>query len=244
MYIQSCVTDAWREAIDWLVDNPEKQLLFFGLGCQAAGFASLCRMKGVLDRITIIDIICHGVPSPKLWKEYVASLEKRGKLSNINFRDKRTGWEKSIGVAKLNGKEISLQKWRKVYSSRRIMRPCCSLCPYTTIERKTEITIGDFWGMEKSLSQFYDPMGTSVFIIHSEKGQALFDRIKKQLDYRESNPVDCKQPNLERPTKHAEGRELFWKEYRRKGIDYVINKYGSDSLFSRIRRKVSYQLRK
>ena len=222
MYMQSCALDSWYQAEKWLVSNPDKKLIFFGVGCQGAAFLEYCNRKGIRHRVTIVDIICHGVPSPMIWKKYVESFGKEKNLSDINFRDKRTGWNKSIGIAKVNGKEVSLSKWRQAYSKRVMLRPCCAFCPYTAIERKTDITIGDFWHLEKSMPEFFDDMGTSVFLVHTEKGLALFEDIKDKLDWRESNTEDCWQLNLEKPTDHAETREEFWKNYHRKGINYVM----------------------
>lgn len=238
MYIQSFALNSWMEATEWLINNPGRKLLFLGVGCQGAGFSKYIEMKKLKERVTIVDIICHGSPSPLIWKEYVKTLEKGGKLSDINFRDKRTGWSKSTGIARQGDKEISLMSYRRLYSSRTALRPCCSKCPYTSMERVTDITIGDFWHLEKSLPDFFDEMGTSLFLIHTEKGVTLFDRIKDGLDYRQSNTKDCWQLNLEKPTEHSKYRDKFWDEYRNKGIEFVVKKYGELSIYKIIKRKL------
>ncbi|MBP3819904.1 MAG: Coenzyme F420 hydrogenase/dehydrogenase, beta subunit C-terminal domain [Butyrivibrio sp.] len=238
IYIQSYALDSWQEATQWLEDNPDNELVFFGVGCQGAAFINYCESKGLRKRVTVVDIICHGSPSPEVWKKYVASLKGNGNLTDINFRDKRIGWNKSVAVAKINGKEISLSKWRRIYSSRTILRPCCSKCPYTVIERKTDITVGDFWHIEKKIPYFFDKMGTSVFLIHTDKGAALFENIKSRLEYIESNASDCWQLNLERPTEHADNRWYFWNDYRNRSIEFVMEKYGTVSFIGRVKRKV------
>ncbi len=237
MYMQSYALDSWKKALKWLTDNPDKELIFFGVGCQGAAFKEFASRKGILSRVTIVDIICHGSPSPMIWKEYAKGLEEDGKLSSINFRDKRTGWNKSVGIARIGDKEISLSKWKKAYSSKVMFRPCCSKCHYTRTDRATDITIGDFWHLEDKMPDFFDPMGTSVFLIHTDKGMQLFDSVRNRLDYRESNTKDCWQMNLERPTTHAADREDFWKDYRKKGIDFVMNKYGTNNLTRKLQRK-------
>lgn len=238
IYMQSYALQSWKEAIEWLKKNPHKKMIFFGLGCQGAAFDKVCVQSKIREQVTIIDIICHGVPSPLIWKEYIKTLRKNGTISDINLRDKRNGWSKSIGVAKIDGKEISLSKWRRLYSSRTILRPCCSVCPYTTVKRKTDITIGDFWGLEKSIPEFYNEKGTSIFLVHTEKGATLFDAIKDNLDYRDSDINKCLQPNLIKPTQHAKNREKLWKDYEGNGIDYVMNKYGKISIINRVVRFV------
>lgn len=239
MYMQSYALDSWNEAVDWLTKFPEKKLIFFGVGCQGASFSKFAEMKKIRERVTVVDIICHGSPSPLIWKEYMRFLRKNGGIiSDINFRDKRTGWDKSIGIAKQNNKEISLTPYRRIYSSRTALRPCCSKCPYTTTERYTDITIGDFWHLEKALPDFYDEMGTSIFLIHTEKGSKVFENARDNLDVRESNITDCWQLNLEKPTEHSGKRNRFWTDYRDKGIEYIVKKYGTISIQQKIKRKI------
>lgn len=76
-YMQSKPGNIYQEAYQWLIQNKDKDLLFIGMGCQADGFRKYCEMKGIENRVYIIDIICHGSPSPKLWKEYAIYLQKK-----------------------------------------------------------------------------------------------------------------------------------------------------------------------
>ena len=238
MYMQSSAGDTWKEAVHWLKEHPDRMLMYIGMGCQAAGFLRFSEMMNLRERIIVIDIICHGAPSPKIWKDYIESLVGSEKISDLNFRDKRTGWSHSVGVAKVNDEEISLSKYRRVYSGRWILRKCCSVCPYTTMVRKSDITIGDFWHIEKSMPEFQDEMGTSLFLIHTERGRQLFDNILQYLDYKESNTIDCWQLNLEKPTEHASDREAFWTDYQNSGITYTMEKYGTITFFEKIKRKI------
>lgn len=75
-YMQSKPGKIYKIAEDWLINHPEKRLLFVGMGCQADGFRKFAEMKGFRERVWIVDIICHGSPSPRLWKEYAESAEK------------------------------------------------------------------------------------------------------------------------------------------------------------------------
>lgn len=238
MYMQSYTGGSWKDAFAWLKQNPEKKLMYVGLGCQAAGFIRFAELQGIRDRIVVIDIICNGTPSPMIWKEYACSLEKKGKMSHLNFRDKRKGWNNSVAITQINGKEVSLKKYRKIYSDRYSLRRSCSNCPYTTTDRYTDITIGDFWHLEKSLPDFFDDLGTSLFLIHTNIGKQLFEDIKPSLEYRQSNLVDCWQINLERPTKDSKKRNVFWHDYYKYGIDYVMNKYGTVPILRRIKRRI------
>ena len=238
MYMQSYALDSWKESLMWLRENPDRKLLFTGTGCQAAAFWNFMKMNEMEDRAFIVDLVCHGAPSPKIWREYARSLEREGKLSDLNFKNKKTGWSKSVGTICRGGEEIPIRKYRRIYTDRYTIRPSCHVCPYTRIDRNTDITIGDFWHMEKSMPDFVDEMGTSLVLIHTERGKELFDEIKENMDYRESNTTDCWQLNLQEPTKPSVIRHKFWRDYRTHGIDYVMEHYGSVTFLHRARRKI------
>lgn len=239
-YMQSRPDDIYREAYHWLMENPEKELLFVGMGCQSDGFRKLSEIKKIRDRVYIVDIICHGSPSPKLWREYAYFLEKKagGKITYLTFKDKRNGWRTPTAVAVVNGNEIPIKDYVRVFYNRCALRPSCHKCPFATTERKTDITIGDFWHIEKTIPDFYDPDGTSVFLIHTDRGEELFNNIKENLEYRLSDTKQCWQANLEAPTPMSEHRQKFWKDYQRKGIDYIMKKYGTASLKNKVKNKL------
>lgn len=238
MYMQSIAQDSWNDAYEWLEKHKTKCLMFVGVGCQAAAFIKFSELKKIRDRIVVVDLICHGVPSPLVWKRYIEFLKGDGQLDELNFRDKRTGWSRSVGTVKINGKDVSLGAYRRLYSSRNTLRPCCSQCPYTCIDRCTDVTMGDFWNLEKSMPDFVDENGVSLVLIHTEKGQQIFDSILDMVDVRKSNKKDCWQLNLEKPTEHASSRKEFWIDFDRKGIQYVMKKYGNVSTVCKIRNKI------
>ena len=236
-YVQSIPGDVFRSAEGWIKAHPGKNIYFFGMGCQVAGFQSFAEMKGFRDHVIVVDIICHGSPSPKIWREYATSLEKQGKIESLTFKDKRNGWKKPTAVAMVNGAEVPLNRYVKIFYNRKELRLSCHKCPYTTTERTTDITIGDFWHIEDKIPDQYDELGTSLFIVHTEKGMQLFEEVKSSIDWFESNTVDCWQLNLEKPTAMAEGREKFWQDYYDHGIDYIVEKYGTDTMMTKINRK-------
>lgn len=238
-YMQSKPGKVFKEAVTWLKNNPEKKLLFLGMGCQAEGFRKYAEVVGIRNRVWVVDIICHGSPSPKLWKDYAKMLEIKngGKLSELSFKDKRKGWKSPTAKAVINEKEVSLKDYVTVFYSRCALRPSCHECPFAAIERKTDITIGDFWHIEDKLPDFYDEMGISLLLIHTKKGLELFDTFKEDMECCESNTTDCWQENLEQPTPVSEKRAEFWNDYQQKGIDYIMKKYGTVSLKTRLKYK-------
>lgn len=244
-YVQSIPGDIFMKAETWLKDHPQNNLLFVGMGCQAAGFLKYTEVKGLRDRVIVVDIICHGSPSPKIWREYAENIEKKaGSITSLTFKDKRNGWNSPTAVAIVGGREVSLRQYVKLFYRHSVLRPSCYKCPYATTERKTDITIGDFWHIEDKIPTFYEKLGTSLFIIHTERGAKIFDAIKRSIDWVESNTQDCWQKNLEHPTEYPAGREEFWRDYKISGIEYVIDKYGNVSKMVQMKQKVKKTLKK
>lgn len=231
-YMQTYPLNSFRGAEQW-VKEKNKELLFVGTGCQADGFRIYAEQKGFRDKTTIVGIICHGTPSPKIWKDYLA-----GKIDYLTFKDKRNGWKHPTAYMKEDGKEKSIADYVSIFYSKCALRPSCYECPYATTERKVDLTIGDFWGIDKVMPDFYSPESNSLVLVHTEKGQEIFEKIKDKVEWRESNTADCLQPNLINPTERSPRREEFWFDYRKKGVSFVIKKYTGVSFMSRIKRKV------
>lgn len=231
-YMQAYPLDSFQEAERFLKDGG-KEILFVGTGCQADGFRRYAEIKGFRDRTTIVDIICHGSPSPKLWKEYVG-----GKISYVTFKDKKNGWKSPTAYIRKDGTEKSISDYVSLFFNKCALRPSCYECPYCTLDRKVDLTIGDFWGIDTVMPDFYSPEGNSLVLVHTEKGQELFEKIKDTVDWKESNTTDCLQPNLIRPTEKSPKREAFWADYEKKGLSYVIKKYTNTSFKTRIKRTV------
>lgn len=238
-YMQSKPGNIFSEIYQWLMLNPDRKLLFVGMGCQADGFRKFAEMKGLRDRVWVIDIICHGSPSPRLWKEYAESIEQKyGKITYLTFKDKRNGWKSPTAYVMADGKEHLIKDYVKVFYNRCALRPSCYECPYATTERKTDMTIGDFWHIEETIPDFYDEKGNSLFLIHTDLGEQLFEDVKEKLEYRLSDTKQCWQANLEAPTERSEQRDLFWNDYQKKGVDFIMKKYGSTPLKTRIKNKI------
>ena len=243
-YVQSSPGTVFKESEAWLKAHADKQLLFVGVGCQAAGMIRYAEEKGLRERMTVVDIICHGAMSPGLWKDYMDLLESRnGKVDYITFKDKRNGWKAPVAAATAGGREVSLKEYVHIFYSKMALRPSCHKCPWATADRGSDLTIGDFWGIEKALPTFYSEEGASLILIHTVKGQALFERAKEVLITAESNREDCLQTNLVRPTPVSDKRQQFWRDYEKHGIGYILRKYGKDPLPRIVKRKTMKALR-
>lgn len=231
-YMQAYPLDSFAEAEQWVKKN-NRELLFVGTGCQADGFRKYAELKGFRDKTTIVGIICHGTPSPKIWKDYI-----RGKVEYLTFKDKRNGWSRPTAYVLKNGKEQPISEYVSIFYNQCALRPSCYECPYATTERKVDITIGDYWGIDKVMSDFYSPDGNSLVLVHTERGLNLFEEIKDKIEWRESNIKDCLQPNLVKPTERSIKREEFWRDYQKGGIDKIIKKYARGTLIYRLKCKI------
>ena len=106
------------------------------------------------------------------------------------------------------------------------------------------MTIGDFWGIENALPDFYDKNGNSLVLIHTKKGEELFKSVEEKIDFSESTVEDCLQPNLQRPTSMPDKRTVFWQDYSKQGIEYMIKKYGTSSFVNRVKSKIKRILKR
>ena len=243
-YVQAIPNIPYHEMERWISHNEGRKILFVGVGCQVAAVAKYAEIKGIRKSFLLVDIICHGVASPRIWREYIQSIEtEHGKISYISFKDKRFGWESPVAIARTDQSEIDLTPYVNLFYSGDILRPSCSKCPYATTKRVSDITIGDFWGIKEHMPDFYDVQGTSLFLIHTENGEKVFRKVQSQLDWRKSNLQDCLQPNLCRPTDMNPDRDSFWKDYFNHGIKYVTKKYGQPNMANKIVRKLKKTIR-
>lgn len=240
-YFQSKIGNSFKEAIKLLKDNPEKKMLFVGMGCQADGFRKLCELSGVRNRVYIVDIICTGNPSAKVWKTYISRFDN---VSYISFKDKRNGWYHPTAIAVSNGREVGIESWLKIFYGHNADKPSCCECPFASTDRKADMTIGDFWRIEKNFPDFYDENGNSVILIHTEKGLELFNLIKKELEYQESDLKACWQNRLYSPPERPVTRKAFWRDYQKNGIEYVIKKYSKMPLWGKILTKIKRGVKK
>lgn len=186
-YLQAKVGDSFRRVKEDLLHG--KTVLFSGTGCQING------LKGFLGReygnLICIDVVCHGVPSPKLWKEYVKFQERKyGKLEQVNFRAKDECWKK-FGM-KENQRYIPKGKdpFMNMFLDNFCLRPSCYTC-CAKKHKLSDISIADFWGIERVAPEMNDGMGTSLIIVRTEKGQELFDKIKGAVHWQEVDYNDA-----------------------------------------------------
>lgn len=160
-----------------------RKVLFSGTPCQVAGLKHYLRKD--YANLLAVDFVCHGVPSPKVWKMYLEEVTQAGKraISDIKFRDKPTGWkrynftlsydeeEKSYTISSCN----SENHYMRAFLSDMILRPSCYNCQAKCGRSNSDITIADYWGIDQVHPKMDDDKGTSLLIVHTEKGQKTLD---------------------------------------------------------------------
>ena len=239
-YSQSKTADVYKEVRRCLDDGVD--VLFTGTPCQIEGlYAFLGRDY---DNLFTQDIICHSVPSPSVWRNFVSEYSRGRRLGNIFFRDKTYGWDHySMRLEYMDGKsELILSnknEFMKGFINGVYARNSCSLCSGRKIHRKADITLGDFWGVQNVDSDFNDNKGVSLVMVHSEKGEGLLRplgerAIIRKVDFEQSiksNPAYFRSPKPNKVRKH------FIKEYKKgRSPRKILNKYLSNNFLSKIRR--------
>ena len=199
-----------------------RRILFIGTPCQVAG------LKAFLNRpfknLILIDMVCHGVPSPLVWNKYLEERRQQdadgAKISAINLRDKSTGWSNynySVRFDYKNGRIYSTcqqqDKFMQGFIANLYLRPSCSRCIFKGIERASDITLGDYWGVWMQHPKFDDNMGTSLVMIHSDKGKKVWDTVEDQFKHLVIDNDEAAQynPSILQSSIASEKRETFFR---------------------------------
>ena len=232
-YIQAEASTMFQDVKALL--EQEKIVLFTGTPCFAEGLLSYIPEK-LRERLYTCAIVCHGSPSPLIWKTYLEEQEsiEKSKITSFRFRDKNK--QKSVAVTK-EGKVIDIRTYLDLYYSNCIMRPCCYTCKYATPSRSVDLTIGDFWGIEKALPE-WETTDASLVLVHSYKGKEIMDKCREQMLIHKCQLEDALQDNLRKPTERPPKRDRLWKAFDNKGIKSVLKKYTSNSFYFRWKKKV------
>lgn len=188
-YLQSRIENTFCETKEYL--NEGRIVLYSGTACQIEGLQKY--LEKSYDNLLTVDVLCHGVPSPKIWKLYLEQLKEKynSKIEKIHFRDKRNGWKQyAVRVQFENAKSYSMpfekDKFMSMFLSNINLRPSCHDCQFKEIPRASDITLGDCWGIENYMPDMDDDGGTSVILVHTSKGEELLNQVKKSIILKEA----------------------------------------------------------
>lgn len=248
-YVISYLGDTFINIEDDLKRN--RVVIFSGTPCQVAALLRYLAKKSIsTQKLITVDLICHGTPNSDIWKDYVLWIEKkyRAKLKSFTFRYSKAKWrEYPVKATFDNGKTYVntyyLRQYTQLYLKKIMLRECCYLCKFTNLNRNSDITIGDFWGINNVMPQFPFKTGVSEVLENTEKGKRILDKISmlakedKGIILEEclSKEYLKYQHNLNSPTLKPQNTECFRNDYKNFGFEYVLKKYGDHSLLKRVR---------
>lgn len=216
-----------------------RKVMFTGTPCQVAGLRSYLP-DNLRKELYLVDFICHGVPSPSVWKDYVRRMGRYGKIVKAEFRDKQAaGWKTHLeSFTYEDGTRKTGESFRVLFYKNIMLRHSCATCPYDIISHKADVTLADFWGIDEAVPSMDGDSGVSMVICGSAKGQEMMDKasasletVRVVLDY---DFMSRRNHNLVRPTKFDKDRMNFEEEYARKGFAHVARKWGDLGLRYRL----------
>lgn len=220
------------------------RVLFSGVPCQINGLKMFLRKD--YDNLITVEVICHGVPSQALWNKYASYLEEKynAKIDNVNFRNKKYGWKK-FGLY-IEGKrvrqyfDLTKDPYMSMFLNNFSLRPSCYDCNAKKIESMSDITLGDFWGIENVIPEMDDDKGTSLVLIQTAKGRKLIDSIdsliiKKPVEF--ENAIKCNLSYCKSVLKPIE-RDSFYLDMNFMTFPKLEKKYCSTTILVKIKRKI------
>lgn len=235
-YVQSETTGIYSETKKLIEEG--KLVLFTGTPCQCASLLTYVGKK--YDNLIVVDLLCHGVPSPVLFRNHVDFWEEKYKsnVTEYKFRDKRYGYLHTHAVKFENRKEnhsLELKRLLKMY--RYSMRESCYVCPYASKHRYGDFTIGDFWEIGK-VAAIYDNKGTSIVMVNSQKGEEVLERIKSFCSLISIDFKHVKQDAVNHPVERTADVDRFWDCYHEYGYKVTLDRYGKNTIKSKVYQRV------
>lgn len=238
-YVQSDLGDIFLQVKKDLKDG--KTVLFTGTPCQTSGLNSFIGKK-FRTNLYLIDIVCHGVPSPYIWRDYITYYEKKYKkrIVSVNFRDKKEyGWcnhKETFTLSDQTKVTPKYSPYTDLFYKHIMLRTSCGSCHFCNTTRPSDITIADFWGWEKSSPEFNkDDKGISLLLINTKKGKDFFENINDKLYSFQAKLEDCLQPNLKQASILNLQSSKFERLYRKYGFEYVLKKFTNVGIKNRIK---------
>ncbi len=218
-----------------------RTVMFTGTPCQNAALKIFLKVD--YDNLILVDILCHGITAPALYDDFIKKLEEKGKVvADINFRYSPDGnWhEPKTLVTYEDGTKQSgelVNSYFRMFVRDYCLRESCYSCDYASFERVSDITLGDFWGIENSHKEFEHPYGVSVVVVNTQKGKEWFSKASKDLETIICTEDDCTHEQL-RGLPPGRRNTKFVDDYLEVGYDYVYKKYTVSPISIRIRERL------
>lgn len=235
-YVRSDILGVYEAVKKDLLEG--KQVLFTATPCETFGLYTYLGKE--YNNLITCDIICHSNPSPKVFEKYIKAIElkENAKVKKYTFRAKSNGWANPKPIVEFeNGKIVEEESFQKAFSRVLISRPCCSTCMFTTPQKVADITIGDFWGVEK-LTDIKDYWkGISIVFANSQKGLEMIEALENVNIIKLDKTKDYLKYNHNEPVKAHRNREKFFEKLDKcedKNILKLLNNMSKERLIRRI----------
>lgn len=231
-YAQSNIGQLYPELKELL--DEDQSVLFVGTPCQCAGLKAYLGKD--YSKLLLVDMICHGVPSPAVWHAYLQWRKKKdasgSAIDTVNLRSKSTGWSRyaySVNITYLNGCAYSVPQGEDPFMSgfaqNLYLRPSCSNCAFKGVERCSDLTLGDCWGIWDSHPEFDDNKGTSLVLIQSQKGQQMWNKIRSNFRFialKDEDAISCNPSAVSSSSPHPARAEFFARLSEGEPMDELI----------------------
>lgn len=214
-------------------------VLFVGTPCQVKAVQQyLLSFKTNLDKFYCCDFVCAGVTSPMIQQEYIRILQGKRHIIDYNYRSKKKGWgvHSELPVFddhKQNFNQLLVASNQKLFGSHYTLRPSCYRCQFANLNRCSDITMGDCWGIDACDPKSNDRKGLSLILVNTEKGQKMMKRIADQwedVQIKRYKLDKLLQPRLQCPNEIPAQREKFWFFYQKHGLKATMRKYAGYNL--------------
>lgn len=227
-YVQSDLRNTFREVRSAL--QADKTVLFSGTPCQIAGLNHF--LGKAYERLLTVEIICHGVPSPSVFEKYKSELIQcfKSPLMSISFRNKTYSWRKCSLLSIFADNNENLED---LYSNRYIqaflndlcLRPSCYQCAAKGGRSHADITIADFWGIERICPELDDDFGTSAVVLHTEKARKVWDTLTN-IDAKPVHLNDIVQgnPSYRSAVAKPKSRAYFMRYYKKRPMSKLVTR--------------------
>lgn len=259
-YVQSWLGNCFSKVRSFLSEG--RKVMFTGTPCQVAGLEQYLRKE--YDNLLTVDVVCHGVPSPKVWRMYLDELltrqgngkntvlshsaKKEKRINSIEFRSKSTGWKKfsfaiALSEAIADGEENSVllssifteNPYMNAFLSNLSLRPSCYDCPAKSGKSGSDITIADFWGIENVLPEFDDDKGISLVLSYSEKGGRWLSGLDCECIEVDYRSAQRMNPSISSSVSKPINRAFFFRQLiRKKNICFAWEDCSSDMFKKRV----------
>ena len=247
-YVQSDIGNNYKIAKKFL--DSGRIVLFSGTQCQIKGLNTFLQKK--YENLMAVDVICHGVPSPLVFEKYINYLKETNgaKIKFIKFRDKRLGWHNFSYVSEFENNQtytntLNKDAFMQGFLKNLYLRPSCYNCKAKNYKSNSDISLADYWGIEKIYPEFDDDRGVSLVILNSKKSVKVFKELmpcmqvlKSDLEYATKN-----NPSIIKSVDYNVNRQNYFRAIEEMNVNKAILKYTKVKFFSRVKNKIIREIK-